>query len=34
VEENVPKELNEMFGISDMMSDFEDDELQEEDGSE
>jgi hypothetical protein len=34
VEDNVPKEINEMFGISDMMSDFEDDELQEEDGSE
>jgi hypothetical protein len=33
VEENVPKELNEMFGISDMMADFEDEE-QEEDGSE
>jgi len=30
VEENVPKELNEMFGISDMMLDWE----QEEDGSE
>lgn len=33
VEENVPKEINEMFGISDMMADFEDEE-QEEDGSE
>ena len=32
VEENVPKEINEMFGISDMMADF--DEEQEEDGSE
>ena len=33
VEENVPKEINEMFGISDMMADYEDEE-QEEDGSE
>ena len=33
VEDNVPKELNEMFGISDQMADFEDEE-QEEDGSE
>jgi hypothetical protein len=32
VEENVPKELNDTFGISEMMADFEDDE-QEEDGS-
>ena len=33
VEENVPKEINEMFGISDMMADYENEE-QEEDGSE
>lgn len=34
VDANIPKELNEVFDISGMMSEYEDEEVQEEDGSE